>query len=130
MNNISVRKLFLNSTSEHQGSRMELRRSSFYSTLDLVPQLEHYASTQPHSRSRPSLEALRRSFEVIHPHLNEPAATRSTSVCLLWHLLSILTRKQRQVLRFPTPPQSQDLASCPTATTEMRSHQLQGRKLL
>uniref|UniRef100_A0A7N6FFW6 Solute carrier family 12 member 10, tandem duplicate 1 n=1 Tax=Anabas testudineus TaxID=64144 RepID=A0A7N6FFW6_ANATE len=47
------------------GSRMELRRSSFYSTLDLVPQLEHYASTLPHSKSRPSLEALRRAFEVI-----------------------------------------------------------------
>uniref|UniRef100_A0A7N6B544 Solute carrier family 12 member 10, tandem duplicate 1 n=1 Tax=Anabas testudineus TaxID=64144 RepID=A0A7N6B544_ANATE len=45
-------------------SRMELRRSSFYSTLDLVPQLEHYASTLPHSKSRPSLEALRRAFEV------------------------------------------------------------------
>uniref|UniRef100_A0A7N6F5L2 Solute carrier family 12 member 10, tandem duplicate 1 n=1 Tax=Anabas testudineus TaxID=64144 RepID=A0A7N6F5L2_ANATE len=45
--------------------RMELRRSSFYSTLDLVPQLEHYASTLPHSKSRPSLEALRRAFEVI-----------------------------------------------------------------
>ncbi|XP_044040838.1 solute carrier family 12 member 3-like [Siniperca chuatsi] len=55
------------SESEHQGSRMALRRSSFYSTLDLVPQLEHYASTLPRqqSRSRPSLETLRRSFEAI-----------------------------------------------------------------
>ncbi|XP_078020563.1 solute carrier family 12 member 10, tandem duplicate 1 [Epinephelus lanceolatus] len=50
---------------EHRGSRMELRRSSFYSTLDLVPQLEHYASTLPNqqARSRPSLEALRRACE-------------------------------------------------------------------
>ncbi|KAK2862945.1 hypothetical protein Q5P01_002478 [Channa striata] len=55
------------SPSEHQGSRMELRRSSFYSTLDLVPQLEHYASTLPHQspRSRPSLEALRRAYEAM-----------------------------------------------------------------
>ncbi|KAI3375707.1 hypothetical protein L3Q82_004006 [Scortum barcoo] len=54
------------SASEHRGSRMELRRSSFYSTLDLVPQLEHYASTLPRqqARSRPSLEALRKAFEI------------------------------------------------------------------
>uniref|UniRef100_A0A3Q1BH08 Solute carrier family 12 member 10, tandem duplicate 1 n=1 Tax=Amphiprion ocellaris TaxID=80972 RepID=A0A3Q1BH08_AMPOC len=45
------------------GSRMELRRPSFYSTIDLVPQLEHYVSTLPRqqARSRPSLEALRRA---------------------------------------------------------------------
>uniref|UniRef100_A0A3B4X081 Solute carrier family 12 member 10, tandem duplicate 1 n=1 Tax=Seriola lalandi dorsalis TaxID=1841481 RepID=A0A3B4X081_SERLL len=48
--------------SDSRGSSMDLRRSSFYSTLDLVPQLENYASTLPHqkSRSRPSLEALRK----------------------------------------------------------------------
>ncbi|CAN9509739.1 unnamed protein product [Ophioblennius macclurei] len=53
--------------SEHRGSRMELRRSSFYSTIDLVPQLEHYASTLScqQARSRPSLEALRRSSEEV-----------------------------------------------------------------
>uniref|UniRef100_A0AAQ5XD58 Solute carrier family 12 member 10, tandem duplicate 1 n=1 Tax=Amphiprion ocellaris TaxID=80972 RepID=A0AAQ5XD58_AMPOC len=46
--------------SECRGSRMELRRPSFYSTIDLVPQLEHYVSTLPRqqARSRPSLEAL------------------------------------------------------------------------
>ena len=45
---------------------MEVRRSSFYSTLDLVPQLEHYDSTLPHkqAKSRPSLVVLRRAFEV------------------------------------------------------------------
>uniref|UniRef100_A0A8C4DXW9 Solute carrier family 12 member 10, tandem duplicate 1 n=1 Tax=Dicentrarchus labrax TaxID=13489 RepID=A0A8C4DXW9_DICLA len=50
---------------ERRGSRAELRRSSLYSTLDLVPQLEHYAGTLPRkqARSRPSLEALRRAFE-------------------------------------------------------------------
>ncbi|XP_073331693.1 solute carrier family 12 member 10, tandem duplicate 1 [Pagrus major] len=55
------------SVSECQGSRMEVRRSSFYSTLDLVPQLEHYASTLPHerTRSRPSLEALRRASDEV-----------------------------------------------------------------
>uniref|UniRef100_A0A3P8RQ26 Solute carrier family 12 member 10, tandem duplicate 1 n=1 Tax=Amphiprion percula TaxID=161767 RepID=A0A3P8RQ26_AMPPE len=50
--------------SECRGSRMELRRPSFYSTIDLVPQLEHYVSTLPRqqARSRPSLEALRRAM--------------------------------------------------------------------
>uniref|UniRef100_A0A665WQN3 Solute carrier family 12 member 3-like n=1 Tax=Echeneis naucrates TaxID=173247 RepID=A0A665WQN3_ECHNA len=45
----------------------ESRRSSIYSTLDLVPQLENYTSTLPHQRSRgrPSLEALRKTFDVI-----------------------------------------------------------------
>uniref|UniRef100_A0A3B4X8R9 Solute carrier family 12 member 10, tandem duplicate 1 n=1 Tax=Seriola lalandi dorsalis TaxID=1841481 RepID=A0A3B4X8R9_SERLL len=58
--------LLSNSASESRGSSMDLRRSSFYSTLDLVPQLENYASTLPHqkSRSRPSLEALRKAFDV------------------------------------------------------------------
>ncbi|XP_071315881.1 solute carrier family 12 member 3-like [Trachinotus anak] len=53
------------SASESRGSSMDLRRSSFYSTLDLVPQLENYASTLPHQkpRGRPSLEALRKAFD-------------------------------------------------------------------
>ncbi|XP_042367822.1 solute carrier family 12 member 10, tandem duplicate 1 [Plectropomus leopardus] len=53
------------SASEHPDTRMELRRSSFYSSLDLVPQLEHYDSTltNQQARSRPSLEALRRAEE-------------------------------------------------------------------
>uniref|UniRef100_A0A3Q1BC69 Solute carrier family 12 member 10, tandem duplicate 1 n=1 Tax=Amphiprion ocellaris TaxID=80972 RepID=A0A3Q1BC69_AMPOC len=59
--------------SECRGSRMELRRPSFYSTIDLVPQLEHYVSTLPRqqARSRPSLEALRRAFEVYFLEKNE-----------------------------------------------------------
>uniref|UniRef100_A0A671ULZ3 Solute carrier family 12 member 10, tandem duplicate 1 n=1 Tax=Sparus aurata TaxID=8175 RepID=A0A671ULZ3_SPAAU len=59
-------ELLLNSVSERQGSRMDVRRSSLYSTLDLVPQLEHYARSLPHHRmkSRPSLEALRRASDV------------------------------------------------------------------
>ncbi|XP_078792451.1 solute carrier family 12 member 10, tandem duplicate 1 isoform X1 [Oryzias latipes] len=53
------------STADRRGSRAELRRSSLYSTIDLVPQLEHYASSIPRqqTRSRPSLEVLRKSFE-------------------------------------------------------------------
>uniref|UniRef100_A0A3Q3KIT6 Solute carrier family 12 member 3 n=1 Tax=Monopterus albus TaxID=43700 RepID=A0A3Q3KIT6_MONAL len=49
------------SASEDHDSRIELRRSSLYSTLDQVPQLEHYASTLPRqqARSRPSLGTLR-----------------------------------------------------------------------
>ncbi|XP_030609324.1 solute carrier family 12 member 3-like [Archocentrus centrarchus] len=55
------------SAPEWQGSRTELRRSSFYSTIDLVPQLEHYVSTLPRqqTRSRPSLEALRKAFDEV-----------------------------------------------------------------
>ncbi|KAM6894254.1 solute carrier family 12 member 10, tandem duplicate 1 [Lycodopsis pacificus] len=62
------------SASEQQGSRMELRRSSVYSTIDLVPQLEHYASTLPNrqSRSRPSLEVLRRSFQESEADIEVP----------------------------------------------------------
>uniref|UniRef100_A0A3B3V1H8 Solute carrier family 12 member 10, tandem duplicate 1 n=1 Tax=Poecilia latipinna TaxID=48699 RepID=A0A3B3V1H8_9TELE len=49
-----------------RGSRAELRRSSVYSTMDLVPQLEHYANTLPRqmTKSRPTLETLRKTFEV------------------------------------------------------------------
>uniref|UniRef100_A0A3Q3K984 Uncharacterized protein n=1 Tax=Monopterus albus TaxID=43700 RepID=A0A3Q3K984_MONAL len=63
--------ILYDSASEHRGSRMDLRRSSFYSTLDLVPHLENYASTLPHqqSRGRPSLETLRKAFEVSCPTL-------------------------------------------------------------
>uniref|UniRef100_A0A3P8WX30 Solute carrier family 12 member 10, tandem duplicate 1 n=1 Tax=Cynoglossus semilaevis TaxID=244447 RepID=A0A3P8WX30_CYNSE len=55
----------LNSESERRGSRAELRRSSIYSTLDLVPQLEYYTSTLPRwqRRSRPSLEVLRKTTD-------------------------------------------------------------------
>uniref|UniRef100_A0A3B3WZI8 Amino acid permease/ SLC12A domain-containing protein n=1 Tax=Poecilia mexicana TaxID=48701 RepID=A0A3B3WZI8_9TELE len=54
------------SSSERRGSRAELRRSSVYSTMDLVPQLEHYANSLPRqmTKSRPSLETLRKTFEV------------------------------------------------------------------
>uniref|UniRef100_A0A3Q3ALV0 Solute carrier family 12 member 10, tandem duplicate 1 n=1 Tax=Kryptolebias marmoratus TaxID=37003 RepID=A0A3Q3ALV0_KRYMA len=58
--------LVTSSTSERRGSRAELRRSSVYSTMDLVPQLEHYANSlpRPMTRNRPSLETLRKTFEV------------------------------------------------------------------
>uniref|UniRef100_A0A669E2H7 Solute carrier family 12 member 10, tandem duplicate 1 n=1 Tax=Oreochromis niloticus TaxID=8128 RepID=A0A669E2H7_ORENI len=44
---------------------MELRKTSLYSTIDMVPQMEHYAGTLPceQAKSRPSLEALRKTFE-------------------------------------------------------------------
>ncbi|XP_055359624.1 solute carrier family 12 member 3-like [Betta splendens] len=71
------------STSEHQGSRTELRRSSIYSPLDLVPQLEHYDGTQPHSKSRPSLEALRRSFEEAEPGIEVPDSTTDSRLSVL-----------------------------------------------
>uniref|UniRef100_A0A3Q1BSS2 Solute carrier family 12 member 10, tandem duplicate 1 n=1 Tax=Amphiprion ocellaris TaxID=80972 RepID=A0A3Q1BSS2_AMPOC len=60
---------------------MELRRPSFYSTIDLVPQLEHYVSTLPRqqARSRPSLEALRRAFEVYFLEKEVEAGVDSTN---------------------------------------------------
>nr|XP_046237206.1 solute carrier family 12 member 3-like [Scatophagus argus] len=62
-------------------SKIDLRRSSIYSTLDLVPQLDHYASTLPRSqaRSRPSLEALRKAFEDVEV---TSAATDSGGIIL------------------------------------------------
>uniref|UniRef100_A0A3B3W332 Solute carrier family 12 member 10, tandem duplicate 1 n=1 Tax=Poecilia latipinna TaxID=48699 RepID=A0A3B3W332_9TELE len=58
--------VLLCSSSERRGSRAELRRSSVYSTMDLVPQLEHYANTLPRqmTKSRPTLETLRKTFEM------------------------------------------------------------------
>ncbi|XP_040886890.1 solute carrier family 12 member 3-like isoform X2 [Toxotes jaculatrix] len=67
------------SESERRGSRAELRRSSIYSTLDLVPQLEHYASSLPRqqSRGRPSLEALRKAFDQMEVGMEEANTTDS-----------------------------------------------------
>uniref|UniRef100_A0A3P8RTZ0 Solute carrier family 12 member 10, tandem duplicate 1 n=1 Tax=Amphiprion percula TaxID=161767 RepID=A0A3P8RTZ0_AMPPE len=71
---------------------MELRRPSFYSTIDLVPQLEHYVSTLPRqqARSRPSLEALRRAFEVYF--LEKSCFTCSQVRCMLniWGVILFL----------------------------------------
>uniref|UniRef100_A0A3Q1CNN9 Solute carrier family 12 member 10, tandem duplicate 1 n=1 Tax=Amphiprion ocellaris TaxID=80972 RepID=A0A3Q1CNN9_AMPOC len=68
--------------SECRGSRMELRRPSFYSTIDLVPQLEHYVSTLPRqqARSRPSLEALRRAFEEVEAGVDSTNPTSDSGV--------------------------------------------------
>ncbi|XP_045919774.1 solute carrier family 12 member 3-like [Micropterus dolomieu] len=71
------------SASEHRGSKTEQQRPSFYSTLDLVPQLDHYASTLPRqqTRSRPSLEVLRRSFEELDvAHTTTVAGVTTLSV--------------------------------------------------
>uniref|UniRef100_A0AAQ5XL88 Solute carrier family 12 member 10, tandem duplicate 1 n=1 Tax=Amphiprion ocellaris TaxID=80972 RepID=A0AAQ5XL88_AMPOC len=61
---------------------MELRRPSFYSTIDLVPQLEHYVSTLPRqqARSRPSLEALRRAFEEVEAGVDSTNPTSDSGV--------------------------------------------------
>uniref|UniRef100_A0A7N9B0X0 Solute carrier family 12 member 10, tandem duplicate 1 n=1 Tax=Mastacembelus armatus TaxID=205130 RepID=A0A7N9B0X0_9TELE len=74
--------LLCNSGSDHQGSKMELQRSSLYSTLDQVPQLEHYTSTLPHqqARKRPSLEALRKAFK---------ASYSSLKTCIIRCMLNI-----------------------------------------
>ncbi|XP_015256756.1 PREDICTED: solute carrier family 12 member 3-like [Cyprinodon variegatus] len=70
------------STSERRGSRAELRRSSVYSTMDLVPQLEHYANSLPRQmmRSRPSLETLRKTFEVVEIGMDGASTSDSGSL--------------------------------------------------
>ncbi|XP_016531669.1 solute carrier family 12 member 3-like [Poecilia formosa] len=70
------------STSERRGSRAELRRSSVYSTMDLVPQLEHYANTLPRqmTKSRPSLETLRKTFEVVEIGMDGTSTSDSGSL--------------------------------------------------
>ncbi|XP_037537876.1 solute carrier family 12 member 3-like [Nematolebias whitei] len=69
------------SISERHGSRTELRRSSVYSTMDLAPQLEHYANSLPHQmiRSRPSLETLRKTVEVVDMGTNGTATSSDSS---------------------------------------------------
>uniref|UniRef100_A0A6Q2YQ60 Uncharacterized protein n=1 Tax=Esox lucius TaxID=8010 RepID=A0A6Q2YQ60_ESOLU len=52
---------------ERRDSRIDGRRSSIYSTMDPVPQLDFYAHssmTGRQQRSRPSLDILRKSFDV------------------------------------------------------------------
>ncbi|XP_037832497.1 solute carrier family 12 member 3-like isoform X3 [Kryptolebias marmoratus] len=70
------------STSERRGSRAELRRSSVYSTMDLVPQLEHYANSlpRPMTRNRPSLETLRKTFEMVDIGMDGGATSDSSSL--------------------------------------------------
>uniref|UniRef100_A0A3P9L0X0 Solute carrier family 12 member 3 n=1 Tax=Oryzias latipes TaxID=8090 RepID=A0A3P9L0X0_ORYLA len=62
---------------ERQGSGVEHRRSSLYSNIDLVPQLEYYARTIKHqqARSRPSLEVLRKTIEVNHAKTKKKATS-------------------------------------------------------
>ncbi|XP_037531269.1 solute carrier family 12 member 3-like [Nematolebias whitei] len=69
------------STSEHRSSGPELFRSSVYSTMDLVPQLEHYANSVPCQmiRNRPSLETLRKTFEVVETGINGRTTSDSSS---------------------------------------------------
>ncbi|XP_014834446.1 PREDICTED: solute carrier family 12 member 3-like [Poecilia mexicana] len=70
------------SSSERRGSRAELRRSSVYSTMDLVPQLEHYANSLPRqmTKSRPSLETLRKTFEVVEIGMDGTSTSDSGSL--------------------------------------------------
>ncbi|XP_043952797.1 solute carrier family 12 member 3-like isoform X2 [Gambusia affinis] len=70
------------STAERRGSRAELRRSSVYSTMDLVPQLEYYANSLPRQviKSRPSLETLRKTSEVVDIGMDGASASDSGSL--------------------------------------------------
>lgn len=52
---------------ERRGSFQDTRRPSLYSTIDVVPQLDFYANTTftgRQRRNRPSLEVLRKAFDV------------------------------------------------------------------
>lgn len=54
-------------TSEGLNSRQDNRRPSIYSTMDAIPHLEFYANataTGRIRRSRPSLETLRKAYDV------------------------------------------------------------------
>ncbi|XP_047437088.1 solute carrier family 12 member 10, tandem duplicate 1 [Mugil cephalus] len=72
------------STSERRGSRVELRRPSIYSTIDLVPQLDNYASSLPRqTKSRPSLEVLRRAFDEVEVGMEAANSTTDSGVSSL-----------------------------------------------
>lgn len=54
-------------SAELRGSHQDARRPSLYSTIDVVPQLDFYANTTftgRQRRNRPSLEVLRKAFDV------------------------------------------------------------------
>ncbi|XP_043952795.1 solute carrier family 12 member 3-like isoform X2 [Gambusia affinis] len=70
------------STAERRGSRAELRRSSVYSTMDMVPQLEYYANSLPRQviKTRPSLGILRRTSEVVDIGMDGASASDSGSL--------------------------------------------------
>ncbi|XP_047240996.1 solute carrier family 12 member 3-like [Girardinichthys multiradiatus] len=70
------------STSEHRGSRAELRRSSVYSTMDQIPHLEHYANSLPRQimKTRPSFETLRKTFEVEKNEMDSASTSDSGSL--------------------------------------------------
>uniref|UniRef100_A0A3B4GRD8 Solute carrier family 12 member 3-like n=1 Tax=Pundamilia nyererei TaxID=303518 RepID=A0A3B4GRD8_9CICH len=62
--------LFFTGTKSESGQKdMELRKTSIYNTIDMAPQLEYYANTLPHQeiKIRPSLDVLRKTFEVRFP---------------------------------------------------------------
>uniref|UniRef100_A0A3B3U9D9 Solute carrier family 12 member 10, tandem duplicate 1 n=1 Tax=Poecilia latipinna TaxID=48699 RepID=A0A3B3U9D9_9TELE len=63
-------------------------RSSVYSTMDLVPQLEHYANSLPRqmTKSRPSLETLRKTFEVVEIGMDGTSTSDSGSLTITWSL--------------------------------------------
>ncbi|KAI4875896.1 hypothetical protein NFI96_030203 [Prochilodus magdalenae] len=68
-----------------QGSKQEGRRSSIYSTIDEMPNLDFYSNataTGRLRRSRPSLETLRKSFEPIHGVLiRDPHGLKRSFTC-------------------------------------------------
>lgn len=62
--------LFFTGTKSESGQKdMELRKTSIYNTIDMAPQLDYYANTLPHQeiKIRPSLDVLRKTFEVRFP---------------------------------------------------------------
>uniref|UniRef100_A0A3Q2VPS9 Solute carrier family 12 member 10, tandem duplicate 1 n=1 Tax=Haplochromis burtoni TaxID=8153 RepID=A0A3Q2VPS9_HAPBU len=78
--------LFFTGTKSESGQKdMELRKTSIYNTIDMAPQLEYYANTLPHQeiKIRPSLDVLRKTFEVRFPPVEK------TSHCCMRCMLNI-----------------------------------------
>lgn len=67
MTQVSIEAEAADSAEGRRGSKQDARRPSLYSTIDVVPQLDFYANTTftgRQRRSRPSLEFLRKAYDV------------------------------------------------------------------
>uniref|UniRef100_A0A3Q2X0J5 Solute carrier family 12 member 10, tandem duplicate 1 n=1 Tax=Haplochromis burtoni TaxID=8153 RepID=A0A3Q2X0J5_HAPBU len=74
------------SASGQKDSNMEPRKTSIYNTIDTAPQLEYYANTLPHQeiKIRPSLDVLRKTFEVSFPPVG-----KTSHCCVMRCMLNI-----------------------------------------
>uniref|UniRef100_A0AAX7UIN6 Solute carrier family 12 member 10, tandem duplicate 1 n=1 Tax=Astatotilapia calliptera TaxID=8154 RepID=A0AAX7UIN6_ASTCA len=88
--------LFFTGTKSESGQKdMELRKTSIYNTIDMAPQLDYYANTLPHQeiKIRPSLDVLRKTFEVRFP----PVEKRSHCCVFLTLQLEQLKQNKKDI---------------------------------